>query len=138
MEVDRSGCEVLSRNECLRLLAKESVGRLAMHAGALPVIVPVAYAFVDDAVVVRTHDGSQLYGAARSAVVAFEVDCLPGTDGSGWSVHVTGLAEEVTDRLELARLRRIPLRSWGEEGPERFMRVSVDLISGRRFVPAVA
>ena len=136
MEVDRSGCEVLPRVECLRLLSSHSLGRLGLHAGALPLILPVAYAFVDDSIVVRTHDHSQLYRATRDSVVAFEVDAPPGADGGGWSVHVTGLAQEVTDPVELARLRPLPLRPWARAGEERFVRISVELLSGRRVLPA--
>ncbi len=135
MEVDRSGCEVLSRDECLRLLSTETLGRLGLHAGALPVILPVAYAVVDDNVVVRTHDRAQIYGAARNAVVAFEVDRPPGEQG-GWSVHVVGLAEDVTDAADLARLRALPLRQWAQAEADRFVRISLHLLSGRRLSPA--
>lgn len=138
MEVDRSGCEVLSRDECLRLLSTETMGRLGLHAGALPVILPVAYALVDGNVVVRTHDGAQIYGAARDAVVAFEVDRPPGGDDGGWSVHVTGLAQEVTDPCELARLRALPLRRWAQDDADRFVRISLQLMSGRRLSPLPA
>jgi uncharacterized protein len=136
MEVDRSGCEVLARDECLRLLTTQSLGRLGIHAGALPVILPVAYALVDGSVIVRTHDRAQIYGAARDAVVAFEAECPPGPDGGGWSVHGTGLAEEVTDPDELARLHALPLRQWATNGAERFVRISLDLLSGRRLAPS--
>jgi nitroimidazol reductase NimA-like FMN-containing flavoprotein (pyridoxamine 5'-phosphate oxidase superfamily) len=137
MEVDHSGCEVLARDECLRLLSTERLGRLGLHAGALPVILPVGYAVVEDGIVVRTHDRSQLYGATRGAVVAFEVDCPPGGEEVGWSVHVVGLAEEVTDPYELTRLRALPLRQWGHVDADRFVRISLQLVSGRRLSAAV-
>ena len=145
MEIDRSGCEVLTRPECLRLLAGESLGRLGLHAGALPVILPVAYALVDGSVVVRTHQAALLYRAARGSVVAFEVDRSPG-DGvgwsggwsGGWSVHVTGLAEEVTDPDDVARLRSVPLRSWAPDHGDRFIRISIELLTGRRLADVAA
>ncbi len=136
MEVDRNGYEVLGRDECLRLLSLETIGRLGLHADALPVILPVAYAMVDNAVVVRTHDKAQIYGAARDSVVAFEVD-RGSTGGQGaWSVHVTGFAEEITDPSELAQLRTLPLRQWVDADADRFVRISLQLVSGRRLCRA--
>ncbi|MFP5319971.1 MAG: pyridoxamine 5'-phosphate oxidase family protein [Acidimicrobiia bacterium] len=136
MEVDATGCEVLSRDECLRLLSGERLGRLGLHAGALPVILPVAYAIVDDGVVVRTHEGALIYGAARDSVVAFEVDRPAAGGQCGWSVHVTSVAEEVTDPSQLARLRALPLRRWADGEADRFVRIPLHLISGRRVVLA--
>lgn len=138
MEVDRSGCEVLSRAECLRLLSSNSFGRLGLHAGALPVILPVVYALVDDSIVVRTQSRSQLYGATSGSVVAFEADCPPGAPGGGWSVHVTGLVEEVTAPEEVDRLRAGPLPLWADAEDDRFLRIPVHLVSGRRVRAAAA
>lgn len=85
----------------------------------------------------RTHDQSQLYSASRDSVVAFEVDRAPGEHG-GWSVHVTGVAEDVTDPGELTRLRSLPLRPWAAVEADRFMRISIELLSGRRVLTAAA
>ncbi len=41
MHVDRNGLEVLEREECLRLLAGATIGRLGITIGTLPVVLPV-------------------------------------------------------------------------------------------------
>lgn len=44
MEIDRNGLEVLSRDECLRLLAGMRLGRVVVTEMALPAVFPVNYA----------------------------------------------------------------------------------------------
>jgi len=131
VELDRSGREVLAREECLELLASVRIGRVGFSAGALPVILPVAFALEEQAIVVRVRGGSQLHGAIRDAVVAFEVDGADRDEG-GWSVAVTGVATEVVDPRDLARVRRLPLDVWSATAADHFVRITVDLVSGRR------
>jgi hypothetical protein len=48
-------------------------------------------------------------------------------------VLVRGVAREVVDDHELARLRTLPLQSWTFDGAaERFVRVAMELVTGRR------
>ena len=44
----------LTQDECLRLLATAPVGRFVFTVGALPAVVPVAFAVDADAVIART------------------------------------------------------------------------------------
>ena len=132
MEVDRAGLELLSRDECLRLLATASTGRIGFHTGALPVILPVTYAMDDAGVVVRIRAGSQLELAMRDAVVAFEIDDVDPGQGSAWSVAVTGVTSRITDPEEIEQVRGLPLDDWAADGTDRFVRISLDLVSGRR------
>jgi nitroimidazol reductase NimA-like FMN-containing flavoprotein (pyridoxamine 5'-phosphate oxidase superfamily) len=138
MEIDRNGLEVLDREECLRLIRTAALGRLAIHAGALPAIVPVNFALTDDGVVLRTGAGSKLQHATTNAVVAFEVDDHDPFDHTGWSVNVIGVAREVTDPGELAALARLPLAHWAGGVAEHYVRISLDVISGRRIVHTAA
>jgi len=73
MDADHSGLEVLSRDECLRLLSGARTGRVGFHADALPVVLPVAFAVDYLGIVVRVRAGSQIDYATRDAVVAFAV-----------------------------------------------------------------
>jgi nitroimidazol reductase NimA-like FMN-containing flavoprotein (pyridoxamine 5'-phosphate oxidase superfamily) len=131
MQVDEDGLEVLDHDECLRLLASRSFGRIGLSADALPTIVPVNYAVVDDQIVIRTRRGTQLARATRDAVVAFEVDEFDERTGTGWSVVIRGLARELTDRAQDAPADAALLDRWHE--PEgRHVGVSIDLVSGRR------
>ena len=131
MEIDRNGLEVPSRQECLRLLAAESLGRLAIHSGALPTIIPVNFALTDGGIVIRTSAGSKLDAAVTNSVVAFEVDSYDGVYHSGWSVVVVGVAREITDPDELDEVRRLHLPHWAPGPADHYVSISTELISGR-------
>jgi nitroimidazol reductase NimA-like FMN-containing flavoprotein (pyridoxamine 5'-phosphate oxidase superfamily) len=132
MEVDRNGLEVLDREECLRLLAHKRFGRVGVTDGALPTILPVNYWSDGTSIYVRTSSGTKLDAALRDAVVAFEVDEVDVLDHAGWSVVVTGVAREVTDRAELEALAREPLGRWAPSPDGHIIAISTELVSGRR------
>jgi nitroimidazol reductase NimA-like FMN-containing flavoprotein (pyridoxamine 5'-phosphate oxidase superfamily) len=138
MEIDRNGLEVLDRGQCLELIRRAAVGRLAIHTGALPAIVPVNLALDDDGVVIRTCAGSKLQQAVENAVVAFEVDDYDILGHSGWSVNVIGVAREVTDPQELEAVRHLPLAHWAGGDAQHFVRVNLDVVSGRRLLHRAA
>lgn len=131
MEIDRNGLEVPSREECLRLLAGATLGRLAIHSGALPTIVPVNFALTPEGVVIRTSPGSKLDAAITNSVVAFEVDDYNSIYHSGWSVVVIGVAREITDTKELDAVRRLQLPHWAPGPADHFVCISTELVSGR-------
>lgn len=87
-----------------------------------------------DRVLIRTTEGTKLDAALHHAVVAFEVDDFDPLYHSGWSVMVTGVAEEVTDPCELHGLFGAPLARWAPPGQERLVAVAADLVTGRRIV----
>lgn len=132
MEVDRNGLEVLDRDECLRLLTQKRFGRVGVTDGALPTILPVIYWSDGVFVYLRTGTGTKLDAALRDAVVAFEVDDVDPLDHAGWSVVVTGVAREVTDRHELERLAPAPLGRWAPSPDGHIVAISTELVSGRR------
>lgn len=132
METDRNGLEVLGREECLRLLAGQVIGRIGVTSGALPVVLPVNYVLAGEWIIVRTGRGTKLEAATSRAVVAFEVDEVDALAETGWSVLVTGMAEEVTEPEDVERLRRLPLRRWAPGEAERFIRISTEIVNGRR------
>ena len=136
MQYDRNGLEILSRDECMRLLASSRVGRIGLTSSALPVVLPVNFTVWRDAIVVRTTAGTKLDAAARSAVVAFEADETDRVERGGWSVVVTGVAEKVTDPDDIAELRAADAGTapWSAEG-DHFIRISTEIISGRRVTP---
>ena len=136
MEVDRNGFEVLQRDECLRLLAASGFGRVALHSGALPIVLPVNYALGKPGIVFRTARGTKLEAATSNVVVAFEVDEIDEARHAGWSVLVTGVAREITDPVELDDVRSLPLDDWAPADAERYVGISIELISGRRTVDA--
>jgi nitroimidazol reductase NimA-like FMN-containing flavoprotein (pyridoxamine 5'-phosphate oxidase superfamily) len=134
MEFDRNGLEVLEADECLRLLSSAKLGRLAVSAGALPSIVPVNFLLDGNRILIRTSPGTKLAAALTRSVVAFEVDEFDTFSHSGWSVSVTGLADEVCDVTELERIDRLPLPHWSSRGG-RVIAITTEFVSGRRIPP---
>lgn len=136
--VDRRGLEILDRDECLRLLATTTLGRVGITKGALPVIVPINFRLVGDRIVFRTSVGTKLDLATRNAVVAFEADHRAAVSGAGWSVAVTDVTREVIDPAELAELSRAAVPRWTEWGEDHFIVLSTERVSGRRTPPVPA
>jgi nitroimidazol reductase NimA-like FMN-containing flavoprotein (pyridoxamine 5'-phosphate oxidase superfamily) len=136
MEMDRNGLEVLDRSTCLQLLGGARLGRVGVTSGALPTILPINFRLVDDRIVFRTGAGSKLDAATNRSVVAFEVDEIDPVWHNGWSVVVTGLAHEVTDAHDRARLDAANIPYWAAAAGERVVGISTEMISGRRIVPA--
>lgn len=132
---DRVALETLDRDECLRLLASVPVGRVGVTIDALPAVLPVNFVVVGPHIVFRTVPGTKLDAAATHAVVAFEVDSYAPDGSWGWSVMVQGFCSEVKGAAERAALAASPLRAWafGDGVADRFIRVEVSFVSGRRF-----
>ena len=138
MQLDRNGLEVLSRAECLRLLARSRVGRVVVTDRALPAAFPVNFALLDEDVVFLTTAGSKLEAAEGEEVMAFEADEIDPVLHSGWSVLVQGLASVISDRDELAQARALGLEPWAPGGKFQFVRIRAELVSGRRLLPRAA
>ena len=84
----------LDRDECRRLLAATSLGRLAINVpGWPPVIRPVNYIFDQSSgsVVFRSAQGSKFTASLLSGEAAFEIDGLEPENETGWSVIVVGV-----------------------------------------------
>ncbi len=128
--------EEIPAADCHTLLGLESVGRIAVSVNALPVILPVNYAWCDGDVVFRTSAGTKLAAATAGAVVAFEVDSYDDGGMQGWSVLVQGRSGEIVDPAEIASARKLPLRAWALDGSaDHYVRIRTATISGRRFRP---
>jgi nitroimidazol reductase NimA-like FMN-containing flavoprotein (pyridoxamine 5'-phosphate oxidase superfamily) len=122
----------LSRDECLELLQYHSfVGRVGFVLDGRPMVLPVNYLADPDSVIFTTADGG-LLSALSGSEVAFEVDDSRPLEHSGWSVLVRGVAQAVVDPEDLATLRRGPLHSWAMPAPDRWLRIPIEEISGRR------
>ncbi len=129
----------LTGEECLRLLAVHSFGRLAVGIGeGAPVIRPLNYAFDErsKAVILRIGDGSTLHAVSHSAKAAFEIDGIDEHAKTGWSVIVTGVAEMVTSAAEIARLERDAAVRWTTGSRLRWVVIRAGTFSGRRILSA--
>jgi len=136
MTRDRNELEVLSSGECLDLLCTQAVGRVGLSVGALPVVLPVNFVVDGEHIILRTGFGTKLSAALRNAVVCFEVDDIDQRDQTGWSVLVTGTAHELVG-TDAAHAATLPLRPWPGSTADHLVAISIDLVSGRRIVPAV-
>jgi hypothetical protein len=138
MEIDGNGFEVPTREECLDLIRHRPLGRLAIHTGALPAIVPVNFVLTGEGVIVRTAPGTKLDQALRGAVVAFEVDDYDGQRHTGWSVNVIGIARELTDPVQIALAEHLPIARWAPGERTHYLCIGLDVVSGRRIAHEVA
>lgn len=132
--VDRtSGLDVLLRDECYRLLAEASVGRLGIVADGRPLILPVNFALDETAIVFRTAPGTKLHAGPR-APACFQVDRFDDGDRSGWSVLASGELHKVDvhQHSTWQRLQQLEVDPWAEGARPHWMRLRVERISGRR------
>jgi len=126
-----SGIEVIGEEECLRLLAGEEIGRLAVVIGATPMILPVNYALDGHDIVFRTMPGSRLDLGQGHA--AFEVDDFDTVNKAGWSVLVTGHLEEVSwyQAKDMRRLQELAVTPWAGGDRHLWLRLRPSYITGR-------
>jgi uncharacterized protein len=129
----------LSREECVRLLASHSFGRLAVNMGkGPPVIRPVNYLFDQrsQSVVFRTALGSKFDALLRSADAAFEIDSIDAGSRTGWSVIIHGVTDEITNPNEVRRLDGLGLEPWAPGHKAHWVHIRAWTVSGRRIVLA--
>ena len=122
----------LTSSACFELLANEHLGRVAITDDRGPVVFPVNFVLDRHTVVFRTGPGTKLHAARRGGRVCFEADGTDLAAHTRWSVIVRGEITEVTDRAELARLRRLPLRVWGPRTRNHYVRILPAVVTGRR------
>ncbi|MGZ8805089.1 MAG: pyridoxamine 5'-phosphate oxidase family protein [Microbacterium sp.] len=125
----------LNRRQCIELLAASPFARVGVSVDALPAILPVTIAMMDDAVVFRTVPGTKLAFASNQAIVAVEADSYDPAKRDGWSVLVRGVASELVDADEIAGARGLLADSWLTDGDAaHYVSVSCDLVTGRRLL----
>lgn len=126
--------EDLAEDECLDLLNRHHFGRVAFleQIDLPPVMMPLNYLMHADSVVVRTDPGSKLGGVLRDAPVSFEIDGIDQRHRTGWSVVVSGRAQQVVDPNELEELYQTPLLPWAPGDRSQYVRITPVLVTGRR------
>ena len=129
MLVDQ-GLEILTEDECLRLVKAEQLGRVALSIGALPTIFPVNYQMLGGDIVFRTGEGVKRRAALLGTVIGFEVDRIDPTIQTGWSVLVVGMATELSGEVT----ENLTVSPWAAGERPHWVRVRPEFISGRRIV----
>lgn len=122
----------MTEHECIRLIRRGSVGRLAFCHEGRPEILPVNYVMIDDHILLSTERGAKLDAARRGEAVAFEIDHLDPVDETAWSVVVHGVASEVTDQRDIETAGRAGLHPWMEGAKPYLVAIAVEEISGLR------
>ncbi|HYJ70464.1 MAG TPA: pyridoxamine 5'-phosphate oxidase family protein [Nocardioidaceae bacterium] len=123
----------LSYDRCRELLSSAEVGRVALCFDTGPMIWPVNYSVMEDAIVFRTAPYSMLGARTWNSRLAFEVDQLDLERRQGWSVVATGAGEMVSDPGELAMIRtfRDPHPWAGGTFRSLYVRLRWDQLTGR-------
>jgi hypothetical protein len=129
----------IQREECLELLAAQSVGRLAVIRKGRPLIFPVNYVLDGDVIVFRTDPGAKLSGAPLRKV-AFEIDGVDETAGTGWSVLVQGYCYEITNGIDAhSEFRRtLPVTPFAPGDKRHWVEIMPEVITGRRVSPKLS
>jgi uncharacterized protein len=123
---------VLPEEECLRLLAHGHYGRVAFVDDGRPIVLPVNYVFDRGFVVFRSTVGSKLEAAVSQQHVAFQIDAVDPMYHGGFSVLAYGPTEVVESATEVLRLSELALRPWWPAARDRWIRIRVDEVTGRR------
>ncbi|MEZ5144423.1 MAG: pyridoxamine 5'-phosphate oxidase family protein [Acidimicrobiales bacterium] len=122
----------LDRDECLRLLATQSLGRLAVSRRLEPpLVVPVNYVVDGANLVFRSGYGTKLRSLAARPV-SFQVDWVDPVTRTGWSVLAHGRAREIRQRDAGPRLPE----PWMPEDKPYLVRMAIHRVTGRRIVRA--
>ena len=116
---EHTGLEELSREECLRLLATQFIGRVALVGVGLPYIMPVNYALDAGRVVFRTTEESTFERLVKGTLVMFEIDFADPAYHTGWIVLGRGWAHEIVDPTDRLRAESLPLRPWARRLTDR-------------------
>jgi nitroimidazol reductase NimA-like FMN-containing flavoprotein (pyridoxamine 5'-phosphate oxidase superfamily) len=125
--------EELDAAECWRLLASETLGRVAATDGSAAHIWPVNFRVRGESVLFRTDRGGKALDISAHPDVAFEVDGIE--NGLHWSVILTGTAElrEADEPGEHEGRDHLVTQN---PGIKRYFVFIVGAITGRRFASA--
>ncbi|MCV7176791.1 pyridoxamine 5'-phosphate oxidase family protein [Mycolicibacterium sphagni] len=132
MTGERDAITVLSDHESWDLLKSAALGRLVTHIGDQLEIFPVNFVTQGHTVLFRTAEGTKLFSTVMSDKVLFEVD--DHTVAEGWSVIIRGTAHVLSSSDEIHEADRAQLLPWVATEKLRYVRITPDELSGRRFV----
>ncbi len=131
----RQTFDELTREECEQLLASVPIGRIAFTFGGRPMVLPVAFRWVNQQIVFRTSAGVKLHAVASDHPVAFEADYWDELHRTGWSVLAHGRASEVINWEEYQDDEHLGLLPWAdEEESDRWVKIVPDRMTGRRIM----
>lgn len=124
--------EELSERECWDLLAQAQFGRVALAPLGDPDIFPVNFLVDGTTVLIRTAAGTKLSDVVVNSAVAVEADAQEGD--RAWSVLAKGRARIVDTFSETYAKDELHLESWLPNEKPIYVEISIDRITGRRFL----
>jgi nitroimidazol reductase NimA-like FMN-containing flavoprotein (pyridoxamine 5'-phosphate oxidase superfamily) len=122
----------LTETESWDLLRGVSLGRLVTTVNGWTEIFPVNFVVQKNTLLFRTSEGTKLLTTALNEYVLFEADDHNVVEG--WSVIVRGKARLLATSAEMADARQAGLYPWIATQKERFVRITPQAVTGRRFV----
>ena len=126
------GIEVLDADECLRLLREGGVGCLGLPSVGAPELRPVNFVVDGRSIVIRTGEGQILDAGRRGLPASFQIHEIDPLEHTGWSVDVSGkLSQLETNEHSLS----LHLRPWASGRKDRFVKLFLSHVSGRRIPP---
>lgn len=132
MSAPESYLEVLTREECLRLLPSVPVAWVAWADHERVGLVPVNFVVSAGEVLARTSYGGKLAAAAHGAHMSLAVDAFDAATQTGWSVVVAGRSRVVAHADDLESLDVPPIESWVPGERPFFLGIAMSEVSGRR------
>lgn len=121
------------RQESLRLLATNPVSRVRIRVTGSPTVFPVRHHVVDFGTIMFRGDVSQYADTSSGVRMSLEAEGIEDGDPLGWYVRVDGVARDVVDSTELARLGELAGEPRGA-GPEtHWIELRPETITGRRY-----
>jgi hypothetical protein len=122
------------RQGSLRLLATNPVSRVRIRVTGSPTVFPVRHHVADfDTIVFRGDDFSQYADTSSGVRMSLEAEGVEDGDPLGWYVRVDGVARDVDDPTDLARLGELAGEPRGA-GPETdWIELRPETITGRRY-----
>jgi len=136
LELD--GLEVLAEDECRRLLALGSLGRIGISMGSLPAIFPVNYIVAGGDILFFTAEGTKLHAATVNSVAVLEVDHFNAATRTGWSVMAVGSVRERTEAAVVHGAMAAGLEPWAPGERSHLVALTAELLSGRRIAPTAS
>ena len=99
-----------------------------------PIIRPVNYVFDEpsQSVLIRSAPGTKLHAVLRSPRAVFEIDGAHPDGRIGWSVIISGVADEITNAAELRRVEQLDLEPLAPGHKGRWICIRTNTVSGRR------
>ena len=124
----------LTDQECRALLASTNFGRVSLTINALPVVLPVSYAYLGGSILLGMHNGPAFRAAARGNVIALSVDNAPfGPDF--WTVLAIGPTEEAGPALA-QDAHRFGLTDTRGESATHHIQLTPEILTGYRTTSA--